>query len=156
LPKRASTTTLTGGRTGAENTSVTPATLIAPKLALEQHIMFQAKNHKQGFPLTSSVPVSAALSTGVWPCCDLLVELDGCTSNYHVEKVDKMEADGSPKGKGPRDSANSDGKQMDLHGQGDVMLYEPNGTMPLDLDGMRTFDSGFTNLQDWGFADPRE
>jgi hypothetical protein len=68
-------------------------------------------HHHLDFSLTSSGPVSAALSTGIWPCCGLPAEFDGCMSTYHIEKVDKMEPEGSPKGKGPRASGKRDGKR---------------------------------------------
>jgi hypothetical protein len=71
-------------------------------------------HHHIGFSLTSSGPVSAALSTGIWPCCGLPAEFGsryGCISDYHVEKVDEMEPEGSPKGKEPRAPGKSDRKR---------------------------------------------
>lgn len=67
--------------------------------------------HQQGFFLTCPDPVSVAISTGFWPCCGLPAEFGGCISEYHVEKLDEMEPEGSPKGKGPRASRKSDGKR---------------------------------------------
>ena len=68
-------------------------------------------HHQQSFFLTYLDPVSVVISTGFWPCCGLPAEFDGCISDYHVEKLDEMEPEGSPKSKGPRTSRKSDGKR---------------------------------------------